>query len=303
MRCDRASTIALINHPKYSQNKDLLTDAARISEGDIQRHFEFAIIMDLPVALAKSVMEAHIPQLRKTQRANGLWKIEDAERKSFWLLAALKHSTLLEGLSKEGAFRHDPYMPFQESSDLYGYIIRRDFSHTLVDTDNRLKSNLVSVILDTQEADGSWGHTIVVTCKRLEELCLLSEPNQHVRIQKATEGLFSTFNPDMVGFRVGVPYGIPAHDMFSTPNRWAEFENALKERPEWDPKQLCYNHLAIIQNGIAIQTLIRLGYQDDERVIKACDNLFTLKEKFGGWCQSNITQDLAYKRWAGIEKP
>lgn len=54
MRCNRASTIALINHPKYSQNKDLLTDAARIAEGDIQRHFEFTIILDLPVALAKS---------------------------------------------------------------------------------------------------------------------------------------------------------------------------------------------------------------------------------------------------------
>ncbi len=52
--------------------------------------------------------------------------------------------------------------------------------------------------------------------------------------------------------------------------------------------QLCYSHLPIIQNGIAILSLNRLGYAEDERVINACDNLFFLYKKYGGWCNSNI---------------
>jgi len=43
------------------------------------------------------------------------------------------------------------------------------------------------------------------------------------------------------------------------------------------------------------------GTDFDDRVVKACDNLFFLKERYGGWRQSNITQGPAYRRWAGKE--
>jgi hypothetical protein len=301
MRCNRASTIALITHPKYSQNLELRNEAVMIAEGEVRKHFEFVIVVDLPVSLAMRMMEAHIPKILKTQRTNGVWKIEDAERKSFWLLYALQHAGLLAKLLNEDAFHHNPFDAFQQRSDLFGYVIRQEFSYSPLNTDQNLRRKLISGIYNAQETDGSWGNTIVLTCKKLEELRLLGENSQQEGILNAVEWIFSMFHPDLEGFHTGTVYGIPAHSMFSTPDRQAEFKSALKERPEWDPKQLCYNHLAIIQNGIAIQTLIRLGYPDDERVEKACDNLYFLKEKYGGWCQSNITQGLAYRRWAGIE--
>ena len=37
-----------------------------------------------------------------------------------------------------------------------------------------------------------------------------------------------------------------------------------------------------------IQALVRLGYAVDERVTQACDNLFALRQQYGGWCNSNI---------------
>jgi hypothetical protein len=299
MRCNQASTIALISHPKYKQNHELLDDAAMIAEGEIRKHFEFGIVADLPVSLAKKILEAQIPKILKIQRANGLWKIEDAERKSFWLLSVLQHAGLLGKLLTEKAFHHNPFAVFQQRSDIWGYVIRQEFSCSPLNTDPSLRQELVSGIYHAQKPNGSWENTLVLTCKKLEELCLLGENSQQERILQAVEWLFSMLNQDLEGVHGGVVYGKPGHNMFSTPDRQAEFKIALRERPEWDPKQLCYNHLAIIQNGITIQTLIRLGYSDDERVEKACDNLYFLKEKYGGWCQSNIMQGLAYKRWVG----
>jgi hypothetical protein len=46
--------------------------------------------------------------------------------------------------------------------------------------------------------------------------------------------------------------------MYLTSPRGKEFRSSLKERLEWNPKQLCYNHLSMIRNGIAIHTLIKL---------------------------------------------
>jgi len=302
MRCGEASTIALISHPKYRQNQELLHDAAVLVGEVIRKHFEFRLVSDLPVVLAEKVIEVHVSQILKTQRANGLWKIEEAERKSFWLLAALQHAGLLGKLLREQAFRYDPFVAFQQRADLFGYVIRCEFAQSPLNTDQDLRQKLVSEIYTCQEPNGSWENTIVLTCKKLEELSLLGENSQQDCILKAVEWLFSMFNADLEGFHVGVVYGKPGHNMFSTPDRQAEFKIALKERPEWDPKQLCYNHLAMIQNGIAIQTLIRLGYFRDERVEKACDNLYFLKQKYGGWCQSNIMQGLAYQRWVAKAK-
>ena len=301
MRCFEASTIAVISHPKYTMNQVLIHDAFMIAESEICKHFEFAIVSDLPASLSMKIMELHLPGILKTQRPNGFWKIGDAERKSFWLLSALQNAGLLVKLLNEDSFRYNPFVAFQQLSDLYGYVVRHDFAHSSLDTDHKLREKLVSSIFEDQKPDGSWENTIVVTCKKLEELRMLGENSQQERILKAIEWLFSMFNPEVEGMHVGVVYGKPAHNMFITSDRQAEFISALKERPEWDPKRLCYQHLAIIQNGLAIQTLIQMGYADDVRIEKACDNLYFLKEKYGGWCQSNIMKGLAYRRWAGAE--
>jgi hypothetical protein len=204
MRCPRASTMALISHPKYIQNQELLNEAAMIAEENVRKHFEFAPVADLPVSLAMKLMEAHIPEILKTQRATGLSKIKDAERKSFWLLYALQHAGYLKKLLDEGTFHHNPFAAIQQRSDLYGYVIRQELSHSPLSTDQKLRQKLVSGIVIGQEPNGSWENTIVVTCKKLEELRLLGENSQQEPILKAVEWLFSMFNPDLEGFHVGV---------------------------------------------------------------------------------------------------
>jgi len=48
----------------------------------------------------------------------------------------------------------------------------------------------------------------------------------------------------------------------------------------------------MIQTGFALKVLIRLGYENDERVIAACNNLLVLRGIYGGWCDSNIRNGL-----------
>jgi hypothetical protein len=106
------------------------------------------------------------------------------------------------------------------------------------------------------------------------------------------EWLFGTYETDVIRHSNNIGGLVAAHNMFTSPNRYNEFESAEKEKPEWIPRQLCYNHLPNIQTGEAIKTLIMLGFENDSRVISACENFIWMKEKYGGWCDSFIRNTL-----------
>ena len=286
MRCGRASLEALLAHPKYSRNQELLGQAGDLADALIKKS-SYAMISHLPSSLSRKIMVPHIPGIVKKQRTNGLWRIKDAERISFEILLALSHAGLLKDIVVTEKFRYDPFQYFLNKSDFSGYCVRNNFLCTPLPTDEALKQELTAGIISAQSMDGSWGNTIVYTCKMIERLILLGE-KQGENVNKAAAWLLSTYNQDVEGHGAKKAYGVPAHHMFLTSDRGAEYRSALKERPEWDPKQLCYNHLAMVQNGTAIYALIQLGFGDDRRVIAACDNLFFLKQKYGGWCQTNI---------------
>lgn len=86
------------------------------------------------------------------------------------------------------------------------------------------------------------------------------------------------------------------HDMFSADDRRSEFKSAVQLRPEWNPTAACFRHLPNMQNGLAIGTLVALGHADDERVIRACENLVELGRTFGGYCDTNIRKGLEARR-------
>jgi len=76
--------------------------------------------------------------------------------------------------------------------------------------------------------------------------------------------------------------------MFSSPSRDDEFRSATKYKQEWNPVGLCYKHIPNIQNSYALRVLNSLGFQNDERILRACDNLVALWQKYGGFCETNL---------------
>lgn len=192
----------------------------------------------------------------------------------------------------EARFRYDPFLSFREENDYYGFAVRKNIMESLLPDDGKLREELAWDIFSQQCANGSWNDTVISTSNHLEMLLELGIGADDPHIQNGVNWLFSVCLDDVYRQSKNMGNILVAHSMFSSQNRDAEFKSALAEKPEWNPVGLCYLHLPNIQTGTAIKTLIKHGFENDERVISACDNLVELRQNYGGWCDSNI------KKWA-----
>lgn len=300
MRCSSAVAEALIMHPRF--NKIPWVAEAAYKNACEQDDYRYTIA--LPAAEASKVIEAKKSEIIKTQRPTGGWKIKDSARISFRLLKTLDHTGHLEGMLKDGSFRYDPFKPFRDGSDLYSYAVRRDLIKAPAESDRELGEALAEEIFAIQDGNGSWNGTVMSTCHHIGQLLTLGISPGDGRIRKGAEWLFGTYKTDVIRQSNNLGGTITAHSMFTSDDRQSEFVSAEKEKPEWIPRQLCYNHLPNIQTGEAIKTLITLGFGEDERVLSACENFIMMKEKYGGWCDSNVRNFLiAESKKEGIKQP
>ncbi|MHB1153153.1 MAG: hypothetical protein ACYCWE_19685 [Eubacteriales bacterium] len=284
MRCSSAVVQALIMHPRYKNIPWVAEEAYKNACGQDDYRYTIA----LPVSEAYKVIEAAKDGIKKTQRPSGGWKVKDSTRISFWLLKALDYTDHLDVMLKEGSFRYDPFKLFRNGSDLYSFVVRRDLIKAPLDSDGELGETLAERIFAEQDRDGSWNGTVMSTCNNLEKLLLLGKGSDCAQVHKSTEWLLGTYKADIIRYSNNLGGSVVAHSMFTSAERNNEFVSALNEKPEWIPRQLCYNHLPNIQTGEAIKTLIKLGFEEDGRVTSACENFIWMREKYGGWCDSNV---------------
>ncbi|MBC8228042.1 hypothetical protein H8E77_00650 [bacterium] len=296
MRCSTAAIQALAMHPRYAQREEIIEEAMAMTEVLFKKQLDCTFIINMLVEKAYTILEPKIPRLIKTQRPSGMWKIKDCRRISYGVLKALKHSGHLTSLLRENRFRRDPFLSFRDDNDYYGFVIRRNIMEEPLSIDARLQEQLVSDIFVNQDESGSWNNTVISTSNHLESLVELGLGLDDRRILNSSNWLLSMCVKDVYRESKKVGGVVVAHNMFSSRDRADEFKSALAEKPEWNPVGLCYLHLPIIQTGTALKTLVRLGLEDDERVIAACDNLLALKQTYGGWCESNIRNGLLAKQ-------
>ncbi|MHC1694028.1 MAG: hypothetical protein AB9835_01865 [Eubacteriales bacterium] len=288
MRCSSAVVQSLIMHPQFKNIPWVAEEAFK--NACAQEDYRYTIV--LPVEEAFKVIEAAKCKIIKTQRPTGGWKVKDSARISFWLLKALEYTGHLKTMIKDGSFHFDPFKPFKDGSDLYSFIIRKDLSKAPILNDAELGVKLTNEIYTNQDENGSWNGTVMSTCHNIEKLLLIGNKHDDERIRKGADWIFSTFNTDIIRQSNNKGGMIVAYNMFTSTDRKNEFLSASKEKPEWIPRQLCYNHLPNIQTGEAIKTLNMLGYEEDSRVISACENFVWMKENYGGWCDSNVRNTL-----------
>jgi hypothetical protein len=167
-----------------------------------------------------------------------------------------------------------------------------------IPSDRSLQEQIVSDIIAGQDREGSWNGTVISTSSHIEKLMELGIGIDDARIRKAVNWLLSMCIDDVQRIAKRIDGVVVAHSMFSCQDRGAEFRSALAERPGWNPVRGCYFHLPMIQTGAALKVLIQLGFENDKRVIAACDNLLELRQTYGGWCDSNIRNGLIAQRRA-----
>ncbi len=286
-------------HAQYRQRDGIMEEAMEMAESFFKKNLDCSFIPIMPVENARAILEPEIDRLLRTQRPTGMWKIKDSRRISYCVLKALKYSGHLRSLLSEGRFRRDPFLSFRDEDDYYGFVVRRNIMETEPPTDAELQEQLASDIFAGQDEAGSWNGTVISTSNHIEKLVELEIGLDDPRIQKSADWLLGMCTEDVYRISGNMGGFLVAHHMFSSQDRGAEFKSALAEKPEWNPVGLCYRHLPMIQTGAALKALISLGFENDERVIAACDNLLELRREYGGWCDSNVRNGLIAKRKAG----
>jgi hypothetical protein len=276
-----------------------MKEAMEMAESFFKKKLDCSFILNMPVENARAILEPEIDRLLRTQRPTGMWKIKDARRISYGVLKGLKYSGHLKFLLSEGRFRRDPFLPFRAEDDYYGFVVRRNIMETESPTDAKLQEKLASDIFAAQDEEGSWNGTVISTSNHIEKLVELGIGLDDPRIQKSADWLLSVCTEDVYRLSGNMGGFLVAHHMFSSQDRGSEFKSALAEKPEWNPVGLCYMHLPMIQTGAALKALVSLGFENDERVIAAYDNLLELRREYGGWCDSNVRNGLIAKRKAG----
>ena len=92
-------------------------------------------------------------------------------------------------------------------------------------------------------------------------------------------------------------YGLQCKYVFSTKNRNLEFEAAKKYNEEMDPRSICYKHLGVMQNCLCLKLLIRIGFEDDERIKSALDNIYSVLKKYNSLCYFKIQKKFIVEKY------
>ena len=288
LRCTVAGMIPILMSEKYADLHANIFVNSRSYFDSILKSESYYILRYLPADIARELAQTHITEVLKKQRKTGLWKIKDAERITYDIYAALKHIGILDKVLSSGLLKYDTLAGIADNYDYYSLLIKKNVFGKLTEKDVKMMEAHINKIIDSQESDGSWGNTVIETSVNLEMLTELGVASDDTSISLGCKYLFSNLNSDFPAHHVGSPYGFNAQYMFSGKDRGREFEAAQKLRPEWIPRAVCFHHLGVIQNSVALITLLRLGFEKNDSVSHAVDNLYYIYCEYHGFCDSDI---------------
>ena len=195
-----------------------------------------------------------------------------------------------------GVLRYDPYKRFSESSDFYGFLVRRNIIGAMLPDDALLQRRLVSQITEMQREDGSWEETVVMTSLQMERLLELGLNINEACIKKGASWIFNQFRESIERRRPKDSWGVFVQNVFTSEDCGAEFRSALEEMPEEEPKHGCFMSLPLIQTALALRVLVSLGFENDSRVLNSyeslldiqllpeCQSLLDSQRPAGSWC-------------------
>ncbi|MHA1932103.1 MAG: hypothetical protein ACW96X_06160 [Promethearchaeota archaeon] len=287
LRCTDGIIAALLAHPNYQSNTELIQEAQKLVVG---HRGKWAYAFHLPTEEAKKTLMKCLPDLIKRQQSTGLWKRKYAEVYTYGLLRALKHAKLLE----QDKFRYDLYQTFREKTNLISNLVRKN----IMNENNVDIENVVAELFSNQLKNGSWFNSLSATCFQLQILKELGIDASHELVSFAIKWLFKQFHEAFAGR--AKTWSFDFENIFLTDNYAAEQNGFQQVAPEHS-RNPCIGSLVsgidsyIIQNpaittAIALYTLTRLGYGNDKRIVDAYESLYNIRgiRVFNGEINDNI---------------
>ena len=294
LRCTVASLIPLMLVENYKECTEEFYKEHKKEFDDIIRHKSFYILRKLPVVIAESLLIPELPCLITTQMKNGMWK-GDTERMTYDILSAIKHIGRLNVTDACNNIKYSPLETLKDNFSFYSLLIKKNIYEQVSDRDRHEIEAQILQIKNSQNADGSWEDTVVGTVTNMEMLLDLDLVKEDEAIQNGIRFLYRNLNEDLQGIHTKATYDLVGHHIFTTKDRDGEFDSALRLKPEWLPRNLCFRTLAIIPNAISLTLFIRLGMENDKRIALALENIYQLYKTYGGLCATNIKQPFLKK--------
>jgi hypothetical protein len=274
LRCTDGIIAALLTHPNYQANKELILEAKKLVLG---HRGKWAYAFHLPKKEAKETFMKCLPDIIKKQQSSGMWKRKYSEVYTYGLLRALKHAELLE----QDRFRYDLYQTFREKTDLISILVRKN----IMNENNVDMESIVAELFSNQQKNGSWFNSLSATCFQLQILNELGIDATHILVSKAIKWLFTQFHKTFEGR--AKTWMFDFENIFLSNNYSAEQNGFQQVAPEHG-RNPCIGSLFsginsfIIQNpaittAIALYTLTRLGYGNDKRIVDSYESLYNLR--------------------------
>ena len=246
-------------------------------------HKGYYLLRKLPKPVAKKLLLPVLPDLLSKQRKTGLWS--NSERITYDILTAIQTADV----GDIGEILKQQHIAAIETSEgFYAVLIKKDIFGTLQERDRAAIGEMIAKEKGEQKENGSWEDTVVGTALHLETLLDLDVNPEDEAIRRGVAFLFANWNEALQGIHTKNTYDLVGHAMFTTPDRRREFEAAERLKPEWLPREVCFRTLAVLPNAVCLILLIRLGLEEDERVVRALDNVYHLFSTYGGLCATNI---------------
>ncbi len=283
LRCNVAGLIPLMASQRYGGRTEELYGQFKPALEAVMRTGSYYLLRKLPASVAGRLLTPGLAAVLSGQRKDGLWA--RSQRITYDILSAIKHT----GAGEIGEIlKYDPLGALEGSADLYALLIRRHIYNKPGERDSGAIAQMLREIKDKQAENGSWDATVIGTAVQMETLLDLGADPQDAAVRRGSGFLFANFHDDLQGMHTKAAYGLTGHGMFTSEDRYAEFDTALRLRPQWIPRAVCFRTLAVIQTSVCLTLLLRLGLESDARVVRALDNIHDLITAYGGLCASNI---------------
>jgi len=291
LRCPEAVQSAFLLHSEFGSLPGAIAAGVQMVQSG-----NWAFAQYLPPSDARRALNHCLPEIVRAQQKTGMWFRKHSEPYTYPILKALAHAELLPELIERAVLRHDPFQRFAQAADEWGFLVRKNIMQKPLADDKALRVQLVAAQSKPQNADGSWGHTVSETALTVEHLLELGVPLSDARLTRAAQWLLSQFQNHIERGRAGSSLALAVQDLFTSSNRSAEHAGASRLLQGHKLACSCFGLTPFVQTGLALRALVRLGYEQDEKVRRAFASLLDLQTKrqeplltlppvpVGGWC-------------------
>jgi hypothetical protein len=166
-----------------------------------------------------------------------------------------------------------------------------------------------------QQKDGSWDGVVSTTGIQMERLLELGCACEDPIIQKGVSWLLNQYRESIESRRPKASWTVSMNHVFTTGDYGKEFHSAQNVMPHTKLASACFMSLPMIQTGIALRILSKLGLHTDNRVINSFHSLAELQIKVedikglvanateGNWCahqcRFKLEEQRKYKKTIG----